>query len=327
MEILFITATRIGDAVLSTSVLEALYHRYPQAQFTIACGPLAAPLFQNFPALKKIVVFRKGRFLKHWRDLWRETFRIPWECVVDLRGSALAYFLRKKRQYIWCSVPSSHHRILQMAHLLKLAEPVPPKIWIDSESHRKALDLLPPTQTYIGIGSTAHWPGKEWSPHGFKCLIENLTSPSGVLPGAQGVLFASSKEKERVQVLKDLLPPQSLIDLSGKTTLLETAACLKRCTLYVGNDSGVMHLSAACGVPTVGLFGPSRVEHYAPWGPYTRAVTTHESYETLMQFHHHQENLLGTLSVEDVEKAVQELLTSKTQEDSDPSIQKEKDPQ
>lgn len=56
------------------------------------------------------------------------------------------------------------------------------------------------------------------------------------------------------------------VDLVGRVSLPEAAAVLARAALFVGNDSGLMHLAAATGTPTLGLFGPSRVEEYAPAG-------------------------------------------------------------
>ena len=56
------------------------------------------------------------------------------------------------------------------------------------------------------------------------------------------------------------------VDLVGSLALPDVAAVLARCALFVGNDSGLMHLSAAAGTPTLGLFGPSRVQEYAPAG-------------------------------------------------------------
>ena len=62
------------------------------------------------------------------------------------------------------------------------------------------------------------------------------------------------------------------IDLCGRLSLAEVAACLARCALFVGNDSGLMHLAAAAGTPTLGLFGPSRADEYAPAGRCTAFV-------------------------------------------------------
>jgi hypothetical protein len=78
------------------------------------------------------------------------------------------------------------------------------------------------------------------------------------------------------------LPPTRLVDLVGRTDLLTAAAVLKRAVLFIGNDTGVMHMAAAVGTPTLGLFGPSLAEHYAPWGPRTAVVRTTKSYAEII---------------------------------------------
>ena len=62
MDILFVTATRIGDAVLSTGLISYLIDRYPGARLTIAAGPVAAPLFDAVPGLERLVVVEKQRW-------------------------------------------------------------------------------------------------------------------------------------------------------------------------------------------------------------------------------------------------------------------------
>jgi heptosyltransferase-2 len=72
---------------------------------------------------------------------------------------------------------------------------------------------------------------------------------------------------------QDLDGPAGVVDLVGGTTLVDLAALLKSTTGFVGNDSGVMHLAAALGVPTLGLFGASSAAWTAPRGPRARALT------------------------------------------------------
>ena len=62
------------------------------------------------------------------------------------------------------------------------------------------------------------------------------------------------------------------INLAGKVDLLTAYAALKRADLFIGNDSGLMHIAAAAGIPTIGLFGPSDERRYGPWGENTVAV-------------------------------------------------------
>ncbi len=59
-------------------------------------------------------------------------------------------------------------------------------------------------------------------------------------------------------------------------------ACLEKADLYIGNDSGLMHMAAASGSPTVGLFGPSRPENYAPYGKNTAYVCTDRTYDQIV---------------------------------------------
>jgi ADP-heptose:LPS heptosyltransferase len=79
-------------------------------------------------------------------------------------------------------------------------------------------------------------------------------------------VLAGPGAEERAMAAPLLASLPGAIDLAGRLTLPEAAACLARAALYVGNDSGLMHLAAAAGAPTLGLFGPTPVAEYAPVG-------------------------------------------------------------
>ena len=76
MDILFVTATRIGDAVLSAGLLSYLVERHPGARLTIAAGPLAAPLFAAVPGLERLIALRKQRLSLHWLKLFAEVAKV-----------------------------------------------------------------------------------------------------------------------------------------------------------------------------------------------------------------------------------------------------------
>ena len=126
-------------------------------------------------------------------------------------------------------------------------------------------------------------------------------------------MFGADGERASVTPLLEGLPSEKLIDLIGRTDLPLAAACLQRCALYVGNDSGLMHLAAAAGVPTLGLFGPSPDVHYAPWGRHTALVRTPESFAEIVNApdydYRSQESRMTSLAVEQVADAVVSLLT------------------
>jgi ADP-heptose:LPS heptosyltransferase len=89
---------------------------------------------------------------------------------------------------------------------------------------------------------------------------------AGPLPGARPVVFAGPGAVEAEMARPVLAALPGAIDLAGRLSLPEAAACLARMNLFVGNDSGLMHLAAAAGAPTLGLFGPSPADEYAPSG-------------------------------------------------------------
>lgn len=271
MRILFITATRLGDAVLSTGLLAALLHRYPDARFTIACGPVAAGLFQNLPGLERVLVMTKRTHDRHWLDLWKSCVGQKWDMTVDLRGSATTVFLRSRKRLIMRGGRRPGLRLNHLGQLLRLSPPPSPTVWL-SEADRATASRMLPTGSgpIIALGPTANWTGKIWPTDRYLPLWAELARQN---PDARPAIFYGPGEQERALALPVLNALPDAIDAGGHFSLTEVAAMLARCRLYIGNDSGLMHLAAAAGTPTLGLFGPSRVSEYAPSGPYTAWVS------------------------------------------------------
>ena len=100
MRILFITSTRVGDAVISTGILAHLLRQHPAARVTVVCGPVAEGVFARMPQLERLIVLAKRKYSLHWWDLLRLVVPRRWDLVVDLRGSATAYVLRAGRRLV-----------------------------------------------------------------------------------------------------------------------------------------------------------------------------------------------------------------------------------
>ncbi|NHN83795.1 glycosyltransferase family 9 protein [Acetobacter musti] len=261
MRILFITATRLGDAVISTGLLERLRHTYPDARFTIACGPVAAGLFQRMPGLDQIIVMTKRRYDLHWFHLWRQCVFTRWDLIVDLRGSGTSFFLRSRRRRIMRGGRRAGSRLAHVGQLFDLVPPPMPTVWMSTEDVAKARTVLG-RQPVIAFGPTANWSGKVWPADHFIALWDAL---SKARPDIRLAVFYGPGETER-RMAAPLLAIPGVVNAGGCFTLAETAAMLSLCTLFVGNDSGLMHLAAAAGTLTLGLFGPSKASEYAPGG-------------------------------------------------------------
>jgi len=268
MRILFITSNRVGDAVLSTGLLDHLLQRFPTARFTIACGPVAAELFARMPRAERVIAFEKRRFGLHWLGLWGRCAGGFWDLVVDNRGSMLGFFLLHRRQARLRRRRGP--KIAEIGAILGLDPPPLPVVWTAPEDRALAARLLPSGPPIIALGPTANWSGKIWPAERFAELFSALSE--SLLPGARAAVFAGPGAAERAMAAPLLARLPGAIDLCGRLTLHEAAACLGRAALYIGNDSGLMHLAAAAGTPTLGLFGPTQAAEYAPAGRAARAV-------------------------------------------------------
>jgi ADP-heptose:LPS heptosyltransferase len=269
MRILFITANRLGDAVLSTGLLHHLIHTHPTARITIACGPVAEGIFQRMPNLERIVVFSKQPFGRHWLPLWGTTVTRRWDLVVDIRGSALSWLIPTQRRAVMR--PATGHKTNQLAQLLGLEAPPLPVAWFAAQDADHVAGLFPTTGApVIVLAPTANWAPKIWPAERFVTLFQRLAASH--IPGAVPSVIAGPGEFEAAMARPVLQALPNAIDLVGRLSLPEIAAFLARSSLFVGNDSGLMHLAAATGAPTLGLFGPTDAAEYAPSGPRAAAV-------------------------------------------------------
>ena len=259
--------------MISTGILNHLLERHPSARFTVACGPVAAGVFTAMPRLERLILMPKQKWDGHWFKLWGQVVRARWDLVVDLRGSGTAFFLNAKQRRVLKGGRRPGRRLAQLAESMGIAPPPLPVAWTSPEDRARARALLPDGVPLIGLGPTANWAGKVWPPERFVALFEALRDghlhglgPGLGIEGARAVIFAGPGPVEAAMTQPVLTALPGAIDLAGRLSLPEAAACLARMRLFIGNDSGLMHLAAAAGAPTLGLFGPSPADEYAPSG-------------------------------------------------------------
>lgn len=319
MKILFITSTRIGDTVLSTCLLRHLETVHPEARFTIACGALSSPLFEDFNKVDTLISLKSKKYGKHWIETWLKTVGPKWDLVIDLRGSAIAFLLRTKKRLIWRSKKTQKHRIEQLCDLLKeggydVKDPLS-HLWISPERLEKRKGIIPQDKAVIAVSPLANWPGKEWPHPQMIQLLQMISADSGPFPGAQFAFFAAPNEQDRLKEFKSHFDPNTLVNVGNYPHLLDVASLMSQCKFFIGNDSGLMHMAAAISLPTLGLFGPSYDIHYGPWGESTAFIRTPEPPQELIDRADagHEELLMQNLTVQDVYKCVKELAnTQKT---------------
>ena len=134
----------------------------------------------------------------------------------------------------------------------------------------------------LAMGPAANWVGKVWPIERFAQTAGQLLGPDGPMAGGRLLILGGPEDTRMVEELRMASARGRCVDLTGKVDLLTAYACLKRADLFIGNDSGLMHIAAAAGTPTIGLFGPSDERRYAPWGLLTRAVRGPRAFEQFL---------------------------------------------
>jgi heptosyltransferase III len=310
--ILFITSNRIGDAVLSTAALEQALADLPGASVVVACGPLPATLFRALPGLERIEVFHKrpGR----WRELWSALRQgAPYDLAIDLRGSLVTYGLSARRRIVHRKSRIVRHKLDELAALLRRERLPAPRLHIDPAARDSATKVIEVDGPVLALGAGANFIGKRWPPERFAELALRLVGADGPLKGLPVLLLGAPEDKAICQTIAAALSVEGIaaIDAAGRLDLLAAAAALERAALFVGNDSGLMHIAATVGAPTLGLFGPSDERVYGPRGPRTRALRGPRSFEEVISVGYMpliEHSLMEGVTVDAVEEVARALL-------------------
>lgn len=281
--VLFVSSNRIGDCVISSGVIREIGRQLPGARITVAAGRPPAPLFRSAPGVERVIVLDKKPMSGHWLDLWQQVRGTRWDLVVDIRGSALAWTVPARRRVVYTRKWETGLRKVEMVSRLMGADtPLDPEIFLDDQARAEAAAVIDP-QLQAGAGPgpilalapIAHQPGKSWPADRWGQLVEKLSADAR-FDGWRFMPVGGPGDRPPATPALEAAGDRG-IDCVGKGDILCSAAAIDRATLFVGNDSGLMHVAAALGQPTLGLFGPTEWWLYGPWGPRTRTVASNET--------------------------------------------------
>ncbi len=146
------------------------------------------------------------------------------------------------------------------------------EIWTTPEEERMAASLLAeggvaPFGQAAAIHPFSAVEQRGWPLENFAVLAERLSRETSCRP----VVVGGTRDVAAFKSVRHLFG-DGVVDLVGKCSLRETVALLKRCVLFVGNDSGIMHLAAAANTPLVALFGPQSPVKFGPWNSRAKVI-------------------------------------------------------
>ena len=279
--ILVVAPPTVSEAVLFSGLVKRLAEEVPHARFTVLGDPAAAAVYRDLPGLDKIIALEAAPFGLHWLKLWPRLRRRRWGLVLDMTGTRLTRSLRARRKAIRKPLSPAlepMHKVIEAAQILRIEDDPPaPFLFTSAETEAAAEALLRPATgakegPILAIAPAAGWVGKTWPAERFAVVAAELLSPRGPLSGGRLMVVGRQEDRWAAEAVRRAIARDRLIDLAGRADAVTTYACLKRARLFIGGDSELLHLAAASGAPTLGLFGPSDERIWGPWGPLAEAL-------------------------------------------------------
>jgi predicted lipopolysaccharide heptosyltransferase III len=287
--VLVVRLRSIGDVVLTTPTLFALRRFLPKAQIDILLEDWVAPVLDGFEHVDNVIAMQRGSAVSRL-SVARHLRAERYDVVYNLHGGTTATLLTR--------ATGARHRVgfahYQYKKLHKHLAPSPLLLWGKDKAHsvEQQLALIgwtgvpvtdrPPTHLAVTeyaaaavtaklraagldeatpfalVHPTASYATKQWATDKFARVVEHLASRQLV-----SVAISAPAEAPLVEAMKS----SSSAPIVGMTdvSLPEVSALAARARLFVGNDSGIAHIAAAVGAPSVVIFGSSNVNHWRPW--------------------------------------------------------------
>jgi lipopolysaccharide heptosyltransferase II len=298
--VLVVRLRSIGDTVLATPSLYALRRFLPDARIDVLLESWVAPVLEGFNAVDNILTVERGSAVSRAR-VARHLRAARYDVAYNLHGGTTATLLTRSS--------GARHRVgysaYQYSRLYNHAAPPASELWGTAKTHsvEQQLALLgwtgvpvsdrPRTQLAVTekarasvaerlraahvdearplalIHPAAAFATKQWATRNFARVAQDLSAR-----GFNCVAIAAPNESPVVASLVENSEAQ--INAFTDLSLPEVTALAARSRLFVGNDSGVAHIAAAVGAPSVVIFGSSNVAHWRPWATSPSEVVREE---------------------------------------------------
>jgi lipopolysaccharide heptosyltransferase II len=287
--ILVIKLRAVGDVTLSTVVLPNLRKAFTHARIDFLVEKGSSQVLAGNPYIDEVVVFTRGGF--NGLTILRELRRRKYDLVFDLFGnprSAMMTFASgaryrvgyafRGRTYAYNMIAEPrgalvHNVEFNLDALRRVDIPIIERTTLfplsDDDiafAKRVVAGLQPGTRKLVGLNPGTNRPTEKWPAERFAELGRMLHDHYGAVI----VVFWGPGERTLAENITAMIGPGAVV--APPTTLKQLGALFTHCDLVVSNDSGPMHIAAAVGAPTVGIFGPVNPRLQGPYGEKTAYV-------------------------------------------------------
>ncbi len=296
--VLVVKLDHLGDVLLATPVFSNLRQAYPDAELHALTGTWSRVVLENHPNINKVLKYNSQAFcrteeptsLRQTCQLYRALRHQKYELMVQLRGDwritcfALLRVTPKRLDRAALQVANklgfarftgTHETTRNLDVLNRAGIPTPIQTTtfaVTAEAKKWASDFLATHQIdrerpLIAIHPGSPIPLKRWLPERYAELADWLIAQKRA-----EILFVGVKDEIPIIAEIQRLMQAESNNIAGKTSLTQLASILHISNVFIGNDSGPMHLAAAVGTPTIGLYGPGDPTRFAPVGAKCRTI-------------------------------------------------------
>jgi heptosyltransferase-2 len=298
MKIMIRATNWVGDAIMALPALRAIRQRHPDAKISIVARPYVSDIYRHQQICDELIPYDPNGEHRGWsgrEKLGAELRSCKFDVALLLQNAFDAAWLAWRAQIPQRIGYARDARSLLLTKAIPVPNPgeIPPHEkfyylellrragWLDQLTDEQHITLRVPdaarqraTQTLLEAGSRPHatriavgagasyGSAKCWPPDRFAKTLNALLSKTD----ADVILFGTPSELPVSTAITAELQ-HAPINLTGKTSIADLPALLSQCHLFLGNDSGAMHVAAAVGLPVVAVFGPTDPEGTAPVTP------------------------------------------------------------
>lgn len=310
-KILLINLQGIGDIVMTTPLLTALYKEYPQAQIDYLCAKENGVVFLSDFRVHQVISRKKDdlssfdflhalfqvRSKKY--DLVLNLFAAPHSALLTLFSDALyiagpLYSNSSVCNWSYQKTESTWDVRLQSQHLaslldISLKNPYALSLVVDSKQKKNILKKLNRRKKYILFNTAAQWKAKQWPLLYWQQLIFQILSDKKYSLCQLAFLGVGSDFLYVEKIISAFENDSRLENWCGKWTLAELPAVLQHASLFITTDSGPMHIASAVQTKTIGLFGVTDANILVSRNPFIIPVSSYDSCPKKYHFNHHTE--------------------------------------
>ncbi len=291
---LFFSPSWLGDAVMSLPTLYGLRTAYPDAAVGVVARGTVADLYRASNAASEVIVYKRQDgmrrvvgftdFVARLRAFSADvalvlprSFGAAWTALISDSVRRIGYRASGRDLLLTDPIPRDPsllkiHRVHYYHHLLGAlgidSKPITPRIVVPDDAKARAKVHLAPllekrADRIVGIipgaqyGTAKQWPEERYVALGKRLLLDL---------NAQLVLLGGPGDRDVCDRIRHEIDKDQVLDLSGKTTILELAGVLEACRFAVSNDTGAMHVASAVGTPVVAIFGSTDPVTTPPYG-------------------------------------------------------------